>query len=202
MLRPVIDREEANTGTGDLTDIQQAIDNLVIAQVAQVVSQAVPAAVAQALQQYTPGQGQLSITFENPLQLELYVSEGPRQAVRAILTIGGSMPGSITVDTTNETALVEFVDDKGNATSAPAGALVTFASDTPTVATVATDPSNPLQGDVTPVAIGTANLSATIADASGNPILEPDGVTPFAVSPVQVTVSAGPAAGADLVLSV
>lgn len=113
------------------------------------------------------------------------------------------MAGAITIDTSNETALVEFIDDHGDTNApAPAGAVVTFTSDNEAVATVATDATNPLQGDVTPVAEGTANIGATIADASGNPILEPDGVTPFTVASVAVTVGPGAADSATLVLSV
>jgi hypothetical protein len=194
-------KEGYTTGTSDPNDI---INEAIQTMVASAVAQAVPLAVTAALQSYVPGPGELAVTFDSPLQvnLEIYFSEGPRRAIKAILTIGERMPGSITVDTTNETAVVDFVDDHGNVTSAPAGAVVTFSSDNTAVATIATDPTNPLQGDVTPVAPGTANIGATIADASGNPILEPDGVTPFAVTSVAVTVSPGPAAGADLVLSV
>jgi hypothetical protein len=150
----------------------------------------------------------LDLGGELTLSGSIGVTMLPLPAVRAILTVtptnqGAGMPGSITVDTTNETALVEFVDDKGDVNApAPAGAVVTFTSDNPSVATVATDATNPLQGDVTPVAEGTANIGATIADASGNPILEPDGVTPFTVASVAVTVGPGAADSATLVLSV
>jgi uncharacterized protein YjdB len=113
------------------------------------------------------------------------------------------VPGQISVDTVGESATIEWVDDRGDTNApAPAGAVVTFTSDNPAVATVATDATNPLQGDVTPVAEGTANIGATIADASGNPILEPDGVTPFTVASVAVTVGPGAADSATLVLSV
>lgn len=111
------------------------------------------------------------------------------------------MPGQITVDTTNETVTLEFQDDHGDTAATPDGAVVAFTSDNPAVATVAVDSANPLQGDITPVTVGTANIGATIADASGAPINEPSG-QPFAVSAVAVTVSPGPAAGAALVLSV
>jgi len=108
------------------------------------------------------------------------------------------MPGAITVDTVNETVTVSFEDDKGNATAAPAGATVTFASDNAAAATVAADPSNPLQGDITPVAVGVANVSAALVGA-----LESDGVTAIPdPAPVAVTVSAGAANQAALVLSV
>lgn len=113
------------------------------------------------------------------------------------------MPGTITVDTTNETVSLQWVDDKGDTDAvAPAGAVVTFTSDNESVATVTVDGSNPLQGDISLVAEGSANIGATIGDADGNPILEPDGVTPFSVEPVAVTVSAGDAVGASLSLSV
>lgn len=113
------------------------------------------------------------------------------------------MAGQINVDTTNETVTLAFVDDKGDTdAAAPAGATVTFTSDNPSVATVNPDTDNDLKGDITPVAEGTANIGATIADASGNPIMEPDGLTPFSVSPVAVTVTAGGATGAELTLSV
>jgi hypothetical protein len=130
-------------------------------------------------------------------------------ATSAVLTVKGSpMPGQITVDTTNETVTIGFVDDHGDAASAPVAAsgsalVVTFASDNPATATVATDAQNPLQGDVSVLAEGTANLSATLAYADGSPVLEPDGSTPFAVpAAVAVTVGPGPAVGDALVLSV
>lgn len=118
-------------------------------------------------------------------------------ATKALLTIGDNMPGAITVDTTNETVALSFVDDKGDVATAPDGATVSFASDNVAVATVAADPSNPLQGDITPVSIGSANISATVSGA-----VEADGVTPFpSPDPVAVTVSAGAAVGDSLVLS-
>lgn len=125
-------------------------------------------------------------------------------ATHAVLTIsqGANMAGAITVDTTNETATLAFLDDKGDVAATPAGAIVTFTSDNEAVATVAADAANPLQGDVSPVSIGDANIGATVADASGNPILEPDGVTPFSVAPVAISVSAGAADALVLTLSV
>lgn len=126
-------------------------------------------------------------------------------ATHAVLIVnqGEVMPGSITVDTTNETVTLQFVDDKGDVATGPDGVVVTFASDNTSVATVATDSANALQGDVTPVGIGTANLSATLANADGSAVLEADGVTPFPTpASVAVTVSAGAAVGDSLVLSV
>jgi hypothetical protein len=129
----------------------------------------------------------------------------PAVATSAVLTLkGAKMPGQITVDTTNETVTLSFVDDHGDTdAAAPAGAVVVFASDNPAVATVALDASVPFQADVTPVAEGTANISATLTDASGNPLTEADGSTPFpAPDSVEVTVAPGSAVGDALTLSV
>jgi hypothetical protein len=124
-------------------------------------------------------------------------------AVEAKLITGGiqmstSAPGTgqITVDTTNSTVTVAFYDDKGDVAAAPAGVTVAFTSDNPAVLTVATDANNPLQGDITPVAEGTANISASITGAN-----DPSG-NPFTVNSVQVNVVAGPAATAGLALEV
>lgn len=106
------------------------------------------------------------------------------------------MPGTITVDTTNETATLTFVDDKGNETPAPAGATVTFASSDPNVATVASDPANPTVGAITPVGVGSADISVTVDGA-----MEADGVTPIP-SPDAVTLTVDPGAAAGERLSV
>jgi hypothetical protein len=108
--------------------------------------------------------------------------------------------GNITIDTTNETATVKFYDDHQNPTSAPEGVTVAFSSSDETVLTVAADPENPLQADITPVGLGTATVAATFngsaMDANTNqPIADPPASDP-------ITVSAGPAAGAAFVLSV
>ena len=128
----------------------------------------------------------------------IVVEEVPTQPqpARAVLQIGGVMPGAITVDTTNETATVEFVDDRGDVTGVPGGATVVFRSSDEAVVTVAAAADNPLQAQVTPVAIGEADVSVDIqgtVDAAGVPIT---------VDPVHVTVSAGEAVGATLTLSV
>lgn len=116
-------------------------------------------------------------------------------AKKAILKIGGSrMPGQIDVDTTNETATLSFVDDKGNDTPAPASATVTFSSDNPAVATVASDPANPLVADISPVAPGDCNIAVTVDGA-----MEPDGTTPIpSPDPVALHVDPGAAAGERL----
>ena len=111
---------------------------------------------------------------------------------------------SISVDTTNEIAVLSFVDDKGDTDAvAPAGLTVVFTSDNPAALAVAPDATNPLQGDLTPGVEGVANLSVALTDANGNsPPLEADGVTPWAVpDPVAVTVTPGAATGAVLSVS-
>lgn len=107
-------------------------------------------------------------------------------------TQGDPMPGTITVDTTNESASVGYVDDHNDPTAAPAGSSVAYASSDPAVATIDST------GKITPVAIGVTQIAAHLSGA-----LEADGVTPIPdPTPVQVTVGPGPAAGAALVLSV
>jgi hypothetical protein len=138
----------------------------------------------------------LHIDFKSPIFVQIL----PKQAYKANLQLsseGENMPGTITIDTTNETALVSFVDDHGDPTAAPAGVVATFASDNEAVATVAADANNPLQADITPTGLGTANISCafngTALEANGSPIADP--------ASVAVTVVAGPAAGAEFVLS-
>lgn len=107
------------------------------------------------------------------------------------------MPGTIDVDTTNETVTLTFVDDKGNETPAPAGATVTFSSSDPNVATVESDPANPNVGAITPVGPGNADINVTVDGA-----MEADGVTPIPnPDAVTLTVDPGQAAGERLTLS-
>lgn len=126
-------------------------------------------------------------------------------ATRAILTIqptsGGIMPGAITVDTTNETATVEFVDDKGDVATAPVGVTVLVTSSDPSLTVGTPDPSTPNTFPLVPTIVGSADVSATFTNADGTPAIEPNG-TPFSVTSTTVTIAAGAAAGASLVLSV
>lgn len=105
----------------------------------------------------------------------------------------------ITVDSLNEVAVLAFTDDKNEAVAPPAGALATAVSDTPGVlgvgAAVAGADANGvpnIQFPLTAGVAGTATLSVTVTDASGNPLLGPDGATPIpAPDPVAVTVTPG-----------
>ena len=122
----------------------------------------------------------------------------PRSAAQMLFTIkGDTMP--ITVDSVNKVAVLAFTDDKNEAVAPPAGALATASSDNPGVLTVGTAVAGQdangvanIQFPLTEVAAGTANLSVVTTDASGNPLLGPDGATPIpAPAPVAVTVAPG-----------
>jgi hypothetical protein len=134
----------------------------------------------------------------------------PNGPVKAILTVKGSfMPVTITIDTTNETATLSYVDRVGDPDDAPAGLIPNFASDNAALTvgapTTAADPTTGKQVvtvALTPASVGVANVSVAPTDANGAAILEPDGVTPIpAPSPVQVTVDPGAPAGARLTTS-
>lgn len=123
------------------------------------------------------------------------------EAVTAILAIGGniSMPTQISIDDANRTAQLYWVDDKGDTDAPrPDGALVTFTTANPAGASAAADPDNPDLAHITPLAEGDNQLQANITDSAGNPLMEPDGVTPFTAQPAPFTVVAGQATGAGL----
>jgi hypothetical protein len=103
-------------------------------------------------------------------------------------------------------AILTFVDGSGTTQSPPtgdgSGLVVTFASDNPAVTLGAATGS----GDTATAPItGTAafNLSATVANTSGVPLLDNDGVTPF-IQPSSIPVAAvtPPAQATTAVLSV
>jgi hypothetical protein len=117
----------------------------------------------------------------------------------------GETPMSLTVDAAGN-AHFQFEDDKGDIAAAPtgdgSGITVTFASDNPAVvsayaaATEAPDANGNPEYTAAPtvVADGTFNLSAAVANTSGAPLLDDDGVTPFTQpAPVAVTLTAGQA---------
>ena len=117
-------------------------------------------------------------------------------AVKAVLTFtGADMPAGITVDS-NSNAILNYTDDKGDPTAAPAGATAVFASDNAAVATLGASVST-ATGFSAPaafVAEGTFNLSVAQTGA-----FEADGTTAIAdPAPELVTVTAGPANTAAL----
>ena len=137
--------------------------------------------------------------FDGPITLNVTVAPPPPPprpvATHAYLTIGGlKMPASFSVDTVGKVGKVVWADDHGDTDAlAPGNAIVTYTSDNPAVCAI-----DPHTGAVTFGTDGTANVGATIADANGAPILEPDNVTPFTVAPDVVTVTAGAAASASM----
>lgn len=105
----------------------------------------------------------------------------------------------LTVDSVNAVAILSFTDDHGDAVAPPAGALATATSSDTTILTVgdavagvdANGVAN-IQFSLAEVAEGTSTLSVTATDASSNPLLGPDGVTPIPdPAPVVVTVNPG-----------
>jgi hypothetical protein len=137
------------------------------------------------------------------------IEPGPVKAVLALRANGDSLM-SISVDDTTGNAVLGFEDDKGDATGPPpgdgSGLVVTFASDNSAVATVGTAAtSTDAAGNTTyetpivPVAEGSFNLSATVANTSGAALTDADGTTAFVQpSPLAVTVTAGQAASGSL----
>ncbi len=135
--------------------------------------------------------------FENALSI--LTAHSPR-AQRARLLVGDEAMAQITVDTTNEVATVTFQDDKGNDTAAPDGTVATFASSDTSVLTVDNTVDN-LVAALAPLAVGTADVSVTLADSAGNPLMEADGSPWPAVDSVSVEVDPGAAVGAKLSVS-
>ena len=146
--------------------------------------------------------------FPTPLSIRLTdVAPPVPSATHATLTLskGAAMP--ITVDTTGLTATVGFEDDHGDVTAEPvgdgSGIVVSFSTSDTTVATIAPDAANPLQGDITLVAEGTVTFSGTVANTSGAPLVDADGTTPFVqpAASAAYTVGAGQTTEGTLALS-
>lgn len=130
------------------------------------------------------------------LQVSITPPRLPGQPVTAFLTIGGNlMPASLSVDDTTGKVLLTWVDDKGDTdAAAPPNARIQFGCDNPAVATVDAD-----SGAILPTAEGSANATVEITDSTtGGPLLEPDGVTPFAPASVSFSVVPGAAVGVAL----
>jgi hypothetical protein len=145
----------------------------------------------------------IRLTFEGPITINLITTPKAPPAVRAQLTLGEKpVPGQFTVDTVGQTVTLGFTDDKGD-TNAPAPAgldPLVWSSDSPAV-TVANDATNPLVGDITVVAEGSANISVGPLTVAGAPLTEADGSAFPAPAAAAVTVTAGAAVGDALVLS-
>jgi hypothetical protein len=121
-----------------------------------------------------------------------------RPPAAMFLTIKGD-PMSLSIDSVNSVAVFGFEDRDQEAVAPPAGTLAVATSDNTAVMTVSaavagTDANGVpnIQFPLTEVSAGTSTLSVTATDASGNPLLGPDGVTPIpAPAPVVVTVNPG-----------
>lgn len=105
------------------------------------------------------------------------------QATTAVLDIG---------ETTMATAVLTFTDAAGNPITPPtgdsSGLVITFASDNPAVTIgSATGSGNTATAPIT--GTDAFNLSATVANVSGAPLLDNDGVTAF-VQPSPIAVAA------------
>lgn len=127
--------------------------------------------------------------------------EGTEPPARMLFTITteGDPEMPLTVDSASAVAILSFTDDHGDAVAPPAGALATAVSSDTAVLTVGagvpgTDANGVanIQFPLAEVAEGTSTLSVAATDASGNPLLGPDGATPIpAPAPVTVTVNPG-----------
>jgi hypothetical protein len=122
-----------------------------------------------------------------------------RPPARMFLTIEGDSVMPLTVDSVNAVAILSFTDDHGDAVAPPAGALATATSSDTAVLTVGASVAGTdangianIQFPLAEVAEGTSSLSVVATDASGSPLLGPDGVTPIpAAAAVVVTVNPG-----------
>lgn len=128
-----------------------------------------------------------------------YVPWITRPPARMMFAIKGDQEMPLTVDSANAVAILSFTDDHGDAVAPPDGAVATAASSDTAVLSVGagaagTDANGVanIQFPLSEVSAGTSDLSVTATDASGNPLLGPDGVTPIpAPDPVTVTVTPG-----------
>jgi hypothetical protein len=133
-----------------------------------------------------------------------YVPWITRPPARMFFTIAieGDTEMPLTVDSANAVAILSFEDDHGDAVAPPAGALATATSSDTAVMTVGAAVAGAdaagianIQFPLAEVTTGTSTLSVAATDASGAPLLGPDGVTPIpAPAPVVVTVNPGAAA--------
>ena len=143
----------------------------------------------------------------------LLSTQNQTTATRAVLTVRGGHNMALTVDTTTGNAVLGFEDDHNDVTGPPAGdgsgLVVTFTSDNPAVATVGSavagvdaEGNGNFSAPISPLTMGEFNLSAEVANVSGAPLVDADGVTPF-IQPtaVAVPVSAGQAIAGTLAVT-
>ena len=123
----------------------------------------------------------------------LLTPKPPAQATTAVF-IGGDMPLDVGA---TETVTLTFVDGNDTPPSPQAppkgdgsGLVVTIASSDSTIASVGptTASGNTAIATASGVAVGTFTYTATVANASGAPLLDDDGTTPF-IQPVPLASS-------------
>jgi len=139
-------------------------------------------------------------------QYVTWITRPPARMFFTVTTEGDQMP--LTVDSANAVAILSFTDDHNDAVAPPSGAVATATSSDTTVMTVGAGVAGAdangvanIQFPLSEVAAGTSDLSVTATDASGSPLLGPDGVTPIP-APAPVTVTVTPGAAADEVFTV
>jgi hypothetical protein len=144
----------------------------------------------------------VNLFVDGPITIILKSDQTEHSAIGMRIALGGNVSTStpnvnqMTVDTTNETVELQFIDDRQNQTSAPPGAAVTW-SDPNGVVNFTPDPDNPFRAQVVPTGTpGNAQITPNVVgfnDASGNPVPNPN--------PETVRVDPGAAVGERLVLS-
>jgi hypothetical protein len=114
---------------------------------------------------------------------------GPATQFSLKLLTGGHTMGSteFSVDATNPAIVPSFKDDKGDVVPAPAGAAIAYTSSDETIATIANDATDPLQGDLTILQAGQITVDAAVSG-----VTEADG-TPFPDAQVTLTLDPGAA---------
>lgn len=139
----------------------------------------------------------VKINIDSPIpviQIQQLPPPGPTRAV--IILKGSKLPGQITVDTTNETATLQFVDRVGEPTATPDGAVISWSTDGPGVATAAVAGDDQTVAAISPTGAGDCNVLADVSGAT-----EPDG-SPFPQASVPIHVDPGAAVGDRISLSV
>jgi hypothetical protein len=131
-------------------------------------------------------------------QYVTWITRPPAWMLLTTVTEGDQeMP--LTIDSVNSAAVLTIQDRENEDVAPPAGTIATATSSDTAVMTVGAAVAGAdangvpnIQFPLTEVTAGTSTLSVVVTDASGNPLLGPDGVTPIpAPAPVDVTVSPG-----------
>jgi hypothetical protein len=145
---------------------------------------------------------------------EIFLIDQSAVALTMITTRGQIQMTTFSVDTTDGTANLQFVDDHGDPTAGPNDSVTgqpvvpEVSSDTTSVVTVGPTTSAPsgvggaFTAPLTMVAEGVANISVEpLTNSDGSPVVDSAG-NPFTLpAPVEVTVTAGEAAGLTMTVT-